>query len=51
MASRESFWDSPLGQVALVVVLVVWAAAVIALFVALFLVLNYLILHIPLSTR
>jgi hypothetical protein len=51
MAGRESFWDSPLGQVALVVVVVVWTAAVIAFFVAIFLVLNYLILHIPLSTR
>lgn len=51
MASRESFWDSPLGQIALVVVVVVWAAAVIAFFVAVFLVLNYLIFHIPLSTR
>jgi hypothetical protein len=51
MASRESFWDTPLGQIALVVVVVVWAAAVIGFFVAIFLVLNYLIFHIPLSTR
>ncbi|HEX6754002.1 MAG TPA: hypothetical protein VF093_10510 [Solirubrobacterales bacterium] len=43
MASRKSFWDSPLGQIALVVVVVVWAAAVIALAFAVFLAVVFLL--------
>lgn len=50
MASK-SFWNSPLGQVALAVVLVAWAVAVIGVIIAVFLILNYLIFHVPLSTR
>ena len=43
MAREKSFWNSPIGQVALALVFVVWAALMVALAYVVFLAVAFLL--------